>query len=208
MNRILSVLAALLMVCSPALFAARIGQNPGEQPRLASHASPEKSVLLKYDLATAAVTALADMHSLNNVIDMDPVHALRGPYAVIVTGDGSSFIVPAPTMRKASELLVLVPFSVKWDVQSITVTNLPGAETAARTFTVDGDLLLSKTDIAAANAVPSFKPHQFRPRPEWCFEPSDSSDNKFPVSGGGSVCVTCISCADGSWEICGSFYSC
>ena len=194
----------LLWFCTPVAFAVRLDQDAGERSRT-SHAPSEKSVLLRVDIETGDVSAVADMQALDKVIDMNPSHALAGPYAVIVMGNGATFISPAPTMKRTSELLVLVPFSVNWDVQAVIVNNLP---VTRRSFAIDGDLLLSKNDLATANAVPSLKPHQLHPRAEWCFEPSDSTENKFPVQGGGSVCVTCISCADGSWEMCGNFYSC
>lgn len=200
--------AVLVLVCCPAVFAERVDQNPGERARLASHASSEKSVLLRYDIATAAVTAVRDMPSLNNVVDMNPAHALSASYAVVVAGDGSSFIVPAPVMKRASAVFVLVPFSVKWDVQSVTVNNLPSAGAAARSFTIDGDLLLSKTDIAEANALPSLNPHKLQPRVEWCIFAQVDEMSRFDTAGGGHVCVWCISCADGSQEICANFYSC
>jgi hypothetical protein len=196
--------AMLVWFCSPFALAARLDQDAAKRSST-SHMPSQKSVLLRVDIASGAVTAVADMQALDNVVDMNPSHALAGPYAVIVMGNGTSFITPAPTMKRTSELLVLVPFSVAWDVQTVIVNKLPAT---MRSFAIDGDLLLSKTDIAAANASPALKPHQFHPRAEWCFEPSDSSENKFAVQGGGSVCVTCISCADGSWEICGNFYSC
>jgi hypothetical protein len=201
-------LAAIVLVCATEVVAQRIDRSPEDQARIARHGSSEKSVLLKYDIATAAVTALTDMPSLDDVVDMNPSRALRGPYAVVVAGDGSSFIKPVPVNARESAIFVLIPFSVDWDVQSVAVYNLPGAGTAARSFTIDGDLLLSKTDIAAANARPSFKAHHVHARPEWCIEPTASSDNQFATSDGGHVCVTCISCADGSWEICGQFYRC
>src|SRR5436305_1436664 len=167
-----TALAAILLVFATQVVAQRIDRGPEEGARVARHGSSEKSVLLRYDIATAAVTVLTDMPSLDNVIDMNPAQALRSAYAVVVAGDGSSFIKPVPVNAKQSAILVLIPFSVNWDVQSVTVYNLPGAGTAARGFTIEGDLLLSKTDVAAANALPSFKAHHLHARPEWCIEPT------------------------------------
>jgi hypothetical protein len=201
--------AALVVISSPLVLAQSEDKRPVERGHLGIRTS-EKSVLLRYDIVTSAVTAVTETASLENVIDMNPAHALSGTYAVIVAGDGSSFVKPAPVMVRQDEsaIFVLVPFSAAWDAQSVTVNNLPSAGTAPRTFTVDGDLLLSRTDVALANSLPALKPHRFRARTEWCIEPTRWTETQFDTSGGGHVCFACISCSDGTWETCGNPYGC
>lgn len=100
-------IAALLLVCSPLLFAQPDLRHPSEREHSAVRGS-EKTVLLRYDTATSAVGAVAETVSLDGVIDMNPVRALSGTYAVIVTGEGLSFVKPAPVMVRGASILVLV----------------------------------------------------------------------------------------------------
>jgi hypothetical protein len=200
-------IAALILACSPLLFAQPDLRHPVEREHSAFRVS-EKTVLLRYDTATSAVGAVAETVSLDGVIDMNPVRALRGTYAVIVTGDGSSFVKPAPVLVKGTSILVLVPFSATWDAQSVTVHNLPTVGSAPQTFTVEGDVLLSKSDVDVANSLPALTTHRYHARVAWCIEPTRATDDKFSTSDGGSVCFTCIACSDGSWEICSDPYSC
>ncbi|HEX3580863.1 MAG TPA: hypothetical protein VH087_03815 [Thermoanaerobaculia bacterium] len=200
-------IAALLLVCSPLLFAQPDLRPAVERGHWAFRTS-EKTVLLRYETATSAVGAVAETVSLDGVIDMNPVRALSGTYAVIVTGDGLSFIKPAPVMVKGASILVLVPFSATWDVQSVTVHNLPAVGSAPQTFTSEGDVLLSKSDVDVANSFPALRTHRYHARAAWCIEPSLATDDQFATSDGGHVCFTCIACSDGSWEICSNPYSC
>jgi len=191
--------------------AAAIDEKEGGRTlfgRGRSHSPSEKTVIVRYDPASGAVSALGDAYPYENVVDTNPVKALQGTYAVIVGGDGESFVMPAPAVNTPTGTLVIIPYSVEWDVQTVTVVNLPPRDQASRTFTIEGDILLSKADIVAATSRPSLNGHKLHPRAQWCFEPTASSDESFPTAGGGHVCVSCISCADGSWEICGPFYKC